>query len=88
MSKDEGGPICATLEPLFTYGVKPNVYGGVHFTRTDILLYPSGCGLSLYAMKDKQQELVPLADKGKHLTALGKWFYVKLGSSEPRFCKP
>lgn len=65
--KDEepSGPICATLEPLFTYGVKPNVFGGVHFTRSDALLYPSGCGISLYAMKDKKQELVPLADKGK-----------------------
>ena len=68
--KDKG-PICATLEPLFTYGVKPDVFGGVHFTRNDVLLYPSGCGISLYAMKDKNQELVPLADKGKHLTAIG-----------------
>jgi hypothetical protein len=25
----------------------------------------------MYAMKDKKQELVPLADKGKHLTAIG-----------------
>ena len=75
MSKNEdgseGGPICATLEPLFTYGVKPNVFGGVYFTRSDILLYPSGCGISMYAMKDKKQELVPLAEKGKHLTAIG-----------------
>ena len=76
MSKDEsngGSPVCATLEPLFTYGVKPDVFGGVHFTRSDILLYPSGCGIALYAMKDKTQELVPLADKGKHLTAIGKY---------------
>ena len=73
MSTDEekGGPVAATLEPLFTYGVKPDVHGGVHFTRSDTLLYPSGCGISLYSTKDKKQELVPLADKGKHLTAIG-----------------
>jgi hypothetical protein len=23
----------ATLDPLFTYGVKPNVHGGIHFTK-------------------------------------------------------
>ena len=76
MAKEEeksSAPICATLEPLFTYGVKPDVFGGVHFTRSDILLYPSGCGISMYQMKDKKQELVPLADKGKHLTAMGKY---------------
>ena len=73
MSEDgaKSEPVCATLEPLFTYGVKPDVFGGVHFTRSDVLLYPSGCGISMYAMKDKKQELVPLADKGKHLTAIG-----------------
>ena len=73
MSTDEetGGPVAATLQPLFTYGVKPDVHGGVHFTRSDTLLYPSGCGISLYSTKDKKQELVPLADKGKHLTAIG-----------------
>ena len=32
----------AALEPLLTYGVKPDVHGGVHFTRSDTLLYPSG----------------------------------------------
>jgi hypothetical protein len=76
MSEDgaKSEPVCATLEPLFTYGVKPDVFGGVHFTRSDVLLYPSGCGISMYAMKDKKQELVPLADKGKHLTAIGNIF--------------
>jgi hypothetical protein len=71
MSKEDAGPVCATLEPLFTYGVKPKVHGGVHFTKKDTLLYPSGCGIALYSASDKLQELVPLADKGKHLTALG-----------------
>jgi hypothetical protein len=76
MSEDgvKSEPVCATLEPLFTYGVKPDVFGGVHFTRSDVLLYPSGCGISMYGMKDKKQELVPLADKGKHLTAIGTIF--------------
>jgi hypothetical protein len=36
------------------------------------LLYPSGCGIALHAQKMKKQELVPLADKGKHLTAIGE----------------
>ena len=71
MSTENSGPLCASLEPLFTYGVKPHVKGGVHFTKSDTLLYPSGCGISLYATKDKTQELVPLAEKGKHLTAIG-----------------
>lgn len=74
MSKDEDSEICATLEPLFTYGVKPNVHGGVHFTKNDTLLYPSGCGISLYSTKEKTQDLVPLADKGKHLSAIGMQF--------------
>ena len=39
---ESGGAVAATLEPLFTYGVKPDVHGGVHFTRSDTLLYPSG----------------------------------------------
>ena len=36
------------------------------------MLYTSGCGISLYSHKTKEQELVPLADKGRHLTAIGE----------------
>ena len=71
MSDEKEKTVFATVEPLFTYGVKPNVNGGVYFTKTDTLLYPSGCGISLYSTKDKTQELVPLAEKGKHLSAIG-----------------
>ena len=35
------------------------------------LLYPSGCGIALHSHKSRKQELVALADKGKHLTAIG-----------------
>ena len=65
----------AALEPLLTYGVKPDVHGGLYFTKTDTVIYPSGCGISLYTAKEKKQELVPLADKGKHLSAIGKNFF-------------
>ena len=54
----------ATVDPLFTYGVKPGVKGGLYFTKIDTLIYPAGCGISLYS-KEKTQELVPLAEKGK-----------------------
>ena len=64
-------PISVKLSPLFCYGVKPDVFGGIHFTRENYLLYVNGCGISLYSHNDKKQELVPLADKGKHLTAIG-----------------
>ncbi len=31
----------ASLQPLFTYGVKPGVNGGIHFTKDQsTLLYP------------------------------------------------
>ena len=54
----------ATVDPLFTYGVKPGVKGGLYFTKIDTLIYPAGCGISLYS-KEKTQELVPLAEKGR-----------------------
>ena len=56
----------ATVDPLFTYGVKPGVKGGLYFTKIDTLIYPAGCGISLYS-KEKTQELVPLAEKGKKM---------------------
>ena len=71
MTTEPTSAISATLKPLFCYGVKPNVFGGIHFTRENYLLYVNGCGISLYSQTDKKQELVPLADKGKHLTAIG-----------------
>ena len=72
MTTAEVVPISVKLEPIFCYGVKPNVFGGIHFTRENYLLYVNGCGISLYSGNDKKQELVPLADKGKHLTAIGR----------------
>ena len=72
---EEAGPISAKLTPLFCYGVKPHVQGGIHFTGKNCLLYTNGCGISLYSHTDKTQELVPLADKGKHLTAIGMIAY-------------
>ena len=66
----------AGLEPLLTYGVKPDVHGGLYFTKTDTVIYPSGCGISLYSAKEKKQELVPLADKGKHLSAIGNYMHM------------
>ena len=71
MTTEPTTSISAKLTPLFCYGVKPNVFGGIHFTRENYLLYVNGCGISLYSQADKKQELVPLADKGKHLTAIG-----------------
>ena len=29
----------ATVDPLFTYGVKPGVKGGLYFTKIDTLIY-------------------------------------------------
>ena len=76
MTTAEATPISVKISPLFCYGVKPNVFGGIHFTRENYLLYVNGCGISLYHHGDKKQELVPLADKGKHLTAIGTyWFF-------------
>ena len=73
MTTAEATPIQVKISPLFCYGVKPNVFGGIHFTRENYLLYVNGCGISLYHHGQKKQELVPLADKGKHLTAIGKY---------------
>ena len=73
MTTVEATPIQVKINPLFCYGVKPNVFGGIHFTRENYLLYVNGCGISLYHHGEKKQELVPLADKGKHLTAIGKY---------------
>ena len=72
MTTEPTTAISAKLTPLFCYGVKPNVFGGIHFTRENYLLYVNGCGISLYSQAEKKQELVPLADKGKHLTAIGR----------------
>ena len=58
-----------TLTDLTYQGVN----GGIFFTKDSTLLYSSGCGISLYSHKEKRQELVPLADKGRHLTAIGEW---------------
>jgi len=39
----------ASLQPLFTYGVKPGVKGGIHFTRDhSTLLYPGMVGIGEY----------------------------------------
>ena len=41
-----------TLDPLFVYGVKPEVSGGIHFSNDNTsLLYPSGCGIAIYDSK-------------------------------------
>ena len=48
------------------------------FPLIQTLLYPSGCGIALHSHKIKKQELVPLADKGKHLTAIGEMNFLKL----------
>ena len=59
MTTVEATPIQVKINPLFCYGVKPNVFGGIHFTRENYLLYVNGCGISLYHHGEKKQELVP-----------------------------
>ena len=56
--EEAGSPVAAlfkiqpALNPLFVYGVKPEVHGGIFFSGDNTtLLYPSGCGISLYDSK-------------------------------------
>ncbi len=45
-------PKPSTLEPLFVYGVKPEVRGGIYFAKdTTSVIYPAGCGIALYDIK-------------------------------------
>ena len=40
------------LEPLFVYGVKPEVNGGVFFSSDGAsVVYPAGCGVAVYNVK-------------------------------------
>ena len=40
------------LEPLFVYGVKPEVHGGVFFAGDGAsVVYPAGCGVAVYNIK-------------------------------------
>ena len=42
----------SALEPLFVYGVKPDVHGGVTFARDNAsVIYPAGCGIAMYDTK-------------------------------------
>ena len=61
----------ARLDPLFVYGVKPEVRGGIHFAADNVsVIYAAGCGVAQYNSKDRRQRLVPLASRGRHLTAV------------------
>lgn len=40
------------IEPLFVYGVKPDVRGGLYFAADNVtLLYPAGCGIAQFDSK-------------------------------------
>ncbi len=40
------------LEPLFVYGVKPDVRGGIFFASDGAtVMYPAGCGVALFNAK-------------------------------------
>ena len=42
----------STLEPLFVFGVKPEVHGGIFFAGDNVnLLYAAGCGVAVYNTK-------------------------------------
>lgn len=60
-----------SIRPSFLFGVRSGVNnGGVHFTGPHTLLYPAGAGVALVNTTNNSQEVVALAGKGSHITAL------------------
>jgi hypothetical protein len=49
----------ATLSPLFVYGVKPDVKGGIYFGSDNVsVIYAAGCGIAQYNSKVKLKHAV------------------------------
>lgn len=76
--EEAGSPVAAhyktqpALNPLFVYGVKPEVRGGIYFSGDNAtLLYPSGCGISLYDSKVHGEEVTRYSLREKDQKALG-----------------
>ena len=71
----------AAISPLFVYGVKQDVLGGIHFAADGAsVVYAAGCGVALFDSGSRTQRLVPLADRERfrlHNSAFihGPWLY-------------
>ncbi|XP_023337836.1 cilia- and flagella-associated protein 57, partial [Eurytemora carolleeae] len=59
------------IKPSFLYGVRDGICGGVEFLGDSSLMYPAGAGIAKVSTKDFSQEIIPLVNKGKRITAIG-----------------